>query len=268
MLGKGLASFYSHISELFEAFRSHVHAIRFGQLSLQHLRDSSPEQGPTSALLVRILHAAIALSDFDVAAAALNRIPSRETQLRGLRDLVSRIMEVGAVNDFLELPLPTLQDDIDTLLTQRTRLEGEQSTVGPSGIPYFRILYAWRLRLGDTRGAAAVLIERLEATKQQKGHIKGKGGIAKQYERALDEYLVSINALALVGEGTKTDAGATTEEGWVFVEGDGRRRRVVRLQDLRNSYGEAMDRLGMLKLGRFGILDHNDESDDEDEQMM
>jgi hypothetical protein len=175
------------------------------------------------------------------------------------------------VNELLHLPLPNLQKDVDALLAERARSEGERGTVGPGRVPYFRILYAWRLRLGDVRGAAAVLVERLEAVKQRRGKHMARSGLGgsnttKGYEQALDEYLVAINALALVGD-PKGSNGTKGEEGWVFVETPGEPRRVVRLQDLRNSYGEEMDRLGMLEMGRFGIVDYDDGNDGDDEAM-
>ena len=127
-------------------------------------------------------------------------------------------------------------------------------------------------------------MERLDSrTKLQanKGHpgprrAEGKG------DDLLDDYLILINALAIVGE----------EDGWVFVGGGGGggghggheakdpkvasgRRRVVTLQDLRRDYQQELDRRSIIENGRFALVGgeaegagEGDVEEDEDEDEM
>ena len=171
------------------------------------------------------------------------------------------MVSTGSIKDLLALPFATLHQDVDSLLSEKARAELDLPlTVTARTVPFFKILYAWRLRHGDHRGAAAILIERLEARRQRQATAKSRvGGGQKEAEKALDEYLVGINALAMVGG---------EEGGWVFVEGTKGERKVVTLGDLRDRYQEEMDRVGILEMGRFEFLENmGDDAEDEEEDV-
>ena len=183
----------------------------------------------------------------------------------------------GSAEELLELPFPgSLQKEVDTLLSEHASKEVDlppwAMRYGAGMIPYFKILHAFRLRRGDYRGAAAVLVERLEARHEQRAtmNLARFGGAKREAERALDEYLVGINALALLKDEDGAE-GKGDEEAWVFVEGrDGaaaggegaraaKKRRVIRLDGLRSRYQDEMDRIGVLEMGRWGIVDGGEE---------
>ena len=244
-------NYYNHIINLFSVLRAHSQVEEFSQIALQFPQHDKPAQH--SDLLARLFHAAIALEDYDVAYSALTRYTDSALQKAALATLISETVSNGAVDHLLRFPFPTLQREVDAWLAEKARAEAQSAEVA-GAIPFFKVLYAWRLRQGDFRSAAAVLVERLEARKSKAGGTGNKFRGQKAAEKALDEYLVAINALALVGE--------DGEEGWVFVEGEGGKRKVVRLSDLRSEYDVEMDRVGILELGRFGIVE-----DDEDDEM-
>jgi nuclear pore complex protein Nup160 len=254
-LGSGLANYFLHVTNLFAVLSNHAQAAAFAQNGLQH---SSPRSSPLehTDLLSRLFHASLATHSFTKAYSALVRYTDRALQGSALAQLVSTMAAHGAIDELLRFPFPTLRKELDTWLHARS--VGEADTpLRPGQIPHYKILYAWRLRQGDFRGAAQVLVERLEAKKSNaraSGGL-GKGDAQKEAEKALDEYLVGINALALVGG---------EEDGWVFVKGGDDKRKVVRLADLREQYDKEMDRVGMLELGRFGIVG---DEDDEDVEM-
>ena len=153
----------------------------------------------------------------------------------------------GSVSELLELPFPGLKQDVDAILLEHAKQELDNTPAPDSAVPFYRILYAWRLRQGDMRGAAAVLVERLESRQQRVQRKRTGMSRQKEGEAVLEEYLVAINALALVGE----------DEGWVLVGGkglEGAKRKVVKLEDVRRGYQEELDRRSVLDNGRFGIV--------------
>ena len=171
------------------------------------------------------------------------------------------MISTSSIKEFLALPFPTLQKDVDTLLSEKARTELDLPLSATAHtVPYFKILHAWRLRHSDYKGAAAILVERLEARRQRQAAPTGRAGVMhsgkKDVETALDEYLVGINALAM--------AGGKEEEGWMFVEGGGRERRVVTLGDLRERYQTEMDRMGDIEAGNFGFMEELTVDKDED----
>lgn len=179
-----------------------------------------------------------------------------------LKRIVSEMVEGGYVDELLSLPWAGLRHEIDHILAEHAKKEGDTAGLSSSdSAPYYKILYAWRVRQGDMRGAAGVLVERLERRKER-GRRK-LGGFAKDTNAVLEDYLVAINAFVAVGE---------EEEAWVLVGGregkdGGKKRTVVRLGDVRRGYQEELDRRCVLEGGRFGILGGEEEGE-EDEMVL
>ena len=177
----------------------------------------------------------------------------------------------GYVSDILALPFPgSLQKSVDTLLAEHAANEANLPPSAMPTVPYFRILHAFRLQRGDYRGAAAVLVERLEARHERKEALNMArfGGARAEAERALDEYLVGINALALLKDDSGEADGGAEDDAWVFVEGDStapkgaratKKRRVIKLDGLRERYQNEMDRVEVLEMGRWGIVGGEEE---------
>ena len=256
LFSTGLPNYYMHIISLLSPLRIHTQIINFAQLALQHLTSKTPA-ATKSDLLARLFHASLAISDFTTAYTSLARYEDTALQRAALSSLVTSMVAANHVEELIRLPFASLYSDVDNLLTEKARAELNTLHSQPGSIPYYKILYAFRLRRGDHRGAAAVIIERIEARRQRKSTQGPRFGGHKEAEKGLDEYLVGINALALVKE---------EDEQWVFVEGlnKGDKRRVVRLQDLRERYQEEIDRIGMIEMGRFSIVGDDDEGEDVD----
>ena len=270
-LAHGLTAYYAHVADLFQAARCHPQIAAFAQLALLH----QPPAPARADLLARLFHAALALADYPAAYSALARYADRALQRAALASLITAMRDARCLPELLAWPFLGLARDVDALLAARARDEARaavedptaaRAAWGPLGVapvPWFRVLHAWRLRRGDTRGAAAVLVQRLEDRRARAARAARKtpmavvgGGAARDGDVGLDEYLEGINALALCGD--------AEEEGWVFVDGEeeGKKRRVVRLTDLRETYQREMDRAAMLDMGRYGLV-----GDDEDAEM-
>jgi len=164
--------------------------------------------------------------------------------------------------------------DVDALLLSLARKHLSSSTLDSPGVPaYDRILYAWRIRHDDYRGAAGVLFERLERLKTvvgESGNGSGGRGFEIEDRSLLDAYLVLINTLACCGR----------DEGWILAEpiiessgvtqqqqrgnnSDGGRgkRRIITLEDVRREYQAELDRRSEMVQGRFALVGDGDAMD-------
>ena len=160
----------------------------------------------------------------------------------------------GAVDDLLALPFTNLAADVDGILAEHARRERG----GPSenAAPFYRVLYAWRLRHGDFRGAAAVLVERLEGRDGGRRGGEGVGG------DVLGEYLLAINALVVAGgEGAWVVVGGEDAGGKGGGGGGGGGRKVLRLEDVRRGYQTELDRRSVLEGGQWGIVGGEEEEE-------
>ena len=104
------------------------------------------------------------------------------------------------------------------------------------------------MKQGDFRGAASALMQRID-------NLESSAGKRRAASEEEGDWLVLINALAVAG-------GGKEEEGWVFVEGGaGKKRRVVKLEEVRREYQGFLDRKEGVERGRFGILAGGDQMD-------
>ncbi|MCJ1385049.1 hypothetical protein MMC17_008167 [Xylographa soralifera] len=235
-LSSGPANYHAHILSLFEPPRAHRHIQAFARLALQF----SPPPDQASDLLARLFASSLALADYDAAYSALTRYSDRALQHHALRSLVDHMAAAGSPDALLAFPFTALRPDVDALLAEHARRELRAPADADADVPFYKLLYAWRLRDGDFRGAAAVLVERLEGR-----------GVGARGKDVLAEYLLAINALVVAGE----------EGGWVLVGGgDGEvgagrgGRRVLRLEDVRRGYQAELDKRSVWEGGRWGIV--------------
>lgn len=211
-------------------------------------------------LLSRLFSASLYTARYDLANSTLGLM--RDEALKGnyLRTLVITMCESQSVGDLLSLPWLGMEDKVDCCLSAKS-----QSVVDVNaGVPWHMILYSWRIRRGDFRGAASVAYERLQKLQVLAETDGGSKMVLRngQYEwderRGRDEldsevtraYLQVINALACV-EG---------EQAWIFVEPVAgtkkvvdQRRRVVRIEELRKALSEEIEREEDLRRGRFAF---------------
>ncbi|MCJ1465384.1 hypothetical protein MMC07_004002 [Pseudocyphellaria aurata] len=238
-LGNGLTSYYTHVLTLFESCQCHSYTSSFAQLALQLLPATETDQIPP--LLVSLFDASLSMRDFSTAFSALCRHPNPNALLPSL--IVSMLSDNEA-SQLLSFPFPpALHPAVDAFILQKAQssaLEPNESSRIPK---YYNILSTWRLRHNDFRGAAAALLERLQRLKKSSAR---SGQSDDRGEGVIEGYLAVTNLLACAGEG------------WVLDEGDkgagnGEKRRVVTLKDVRKDYQDELDRRSMIQHGQFGF---------------
>jgi len=157
--------------------------------------------------------------------------------------------ETSYATQLIELPFIGLQDTVDDILAQKC-----QSIVDVNvGIPYHKILYAWRIQRGDFRGAASISLERLQRL-QQSGdgdRALGDDGLETPVTK---QYIALINALSCVDP----------KQAWIFSEelpmkpgqskrGSQPKRKVVTLDDIRKEYQGELDRIAAIENNQFAF---------------
>jgi hypothetical protein len=225
--------------------------MEFASLALQFFPSLSSPSEQYSDLLARLFNASVSLQDYSQAYSALMRYSDTALQHSALAILSTHMIDHGYVQELLDYPFIGLKNEVDDILAAKVKRELILNTT--SRLPAFKVLYAWRVKQGDFRGAASVMIDRLVTSKA-----KRPVGLGRGKDIQLEDYLLGINALAVTG--------SEEEEGWVFVGGEGNTKRsIVRLQDVRRDYQHEMDRRGALEMGRFGIV--GGDEDEEDVEM-
>jgi nuclear pore complex protein Nup160 len=228
---------------------------------LQHCSSKSPSD-IRSELLSRLFHASLAVIDYETAYSALARYTNPALQKSAVTSLVTSMAGNGYIEELLSLPFTTLKKEIQEVLSEKAQSEIDLPISATPTIPYFKILYAFHLRHKDYRSAASVLVSRLESRYERrvKGAANSRFLSSKlEAEKSLDEYLVGINALALLD----AQDGQDDDEAWVFVE-DGlgdrevKKRRVMQLKGLRERYQAEIDRVGAIEMGKWGVVDDDE----------
>ncbi|KAK0612967.1 nucleoporin Nup120/160-domain-containing protein [Bombardia bombarda] len=237
LLHSGLPSYYAHIVNLYEKQKAYSYVVEFSRLALQfvtrgtragqrkgrHSRGraasgaasapSSQETQPRprhhhhqgasdgsvsikTEMLSRLFTASTAISHFDVAHSALLAMEDGAMQKSYLKRLVEKMCEAGQNTELISLPFSGLQTKVDDILLEKCRATSDVL----NGVPYHRILYAWRINHNDYRGGAAILLDRLQKLRKMGG---GDVDKAEGAEDALDnqvtrQYLLLINALSCV----------------------------------------------------------------------
>ncbi|KAL1879137.1 hypothetical protein VTK73DRAFT_7256 [Phialemonium thermophilum] len=193
LLNSGLPNYYSHIVNLYDRQKAFSFVIEFARLALRFASASDDETlSVRTEMLSRLFTAATAISHFDVAHSTLLMMKDEALQRSYLKRLVEIMCETGQSKVLVALPFSGLQDKVDSILLERCRATRDVRL----GTPYHQILYAWRVSRNDYRGAAAILLDRLE-----KLRLLGEGDKLGGEEDTLDtlvtrQYLLLINALS------------------------------------------------------------------------
>jgi nuclear pore complex protein Nup160 len=196
----------------------------------------------------RLFNAALQTARFDLAHSILALFTDTALQQSSIRTLVARMCESSYASQLTELPFIGLQDTVDEILAQKC-----QSIVDVTvGVPYHKILYSWRIKRSDFRGAAAISLERLQRL-QQSGDgdkIIGEDGLETPVTK---QYIALINALSCV----------EPKQAWILSEelpkkgstgkNNQPKRKVVTLDDLRRSYQEELDRIAAIQNNQFAF---------------
>jgi nuclear pore complex protein Nup160 len=188
---------------------------------------------------------------YDIAHSALFLIHDHAIQLSSLRTLVISMCEQSSAAQLLDLPFIGLQDEVDEILAQKCQ-SIQDVTIG---VPFHKILYAWRIRHSDFRGAASVSLERLQRlqTSSVGNNIPScdlDDGEDELETPVTKQYLTLINALSCVDP----------KQAWVLAEpvtkknGVVEKRKVVTLEEARRGYQDELDRIERVQMGRFAFV--------------
>ena len=199
LLNSGLPNYYAHIVNLYDRQKAYSYVMEFSRLALQFVHAGKGDAaGIKTEMLSRLFTAATAISHFEEAHSALLAMEDEAMQRSYLRKLLEKMCETGQSTELINLPFSGLQDKVDDILVEKCRATKDVL----SGVPYHQILYAWRISHNDYRGAATILLDRLQKLRRagEGDRLASVGGAAGD---ALDtqvtrQYLLLINALSCV----------------------------------------------------------------------
>lgn len=233
--------------------------IDFSRLGLQFCRpklDDAAISDIRSDLLGRLFNSALQTAQFESAYSALLLYSDLSLQHSSLRRLVEHICTAASTSQLFEMPFLGLQDAVDEILAQKCHSVVDTN----AGVPYHQILYTWRIRHSDFRGAAAVSLDRLQ--KIQAFGFKEKLPTAQATQDGFDtpvtrQYLALINALSCVDP----------KQAWILSEvvptktsksngGNGAtnlKRKVITLEDVRRDYQKELDRIAAIENNQFAF---------------
>ena len=251
LLNAGLPEYHAHIASLYERDKAYSYVIDFARLSLQFMKGGDQEAQASllqTEMHSRLFNAAIQTGRFELAHSILALFTDNALQHSSLRTLVTKMCESSYASQLTELPFIGLQDTVDAILAQKC-----QSIVDVTvGIPYHKILYAWRIKRSDFRGAATISLERLQRLQQSGDGDKmiGEDGLETPVTK---QYITLINALSCV----------EPKQAWILCEEPPRKgqsgkniqpkRRVVTLADLRRAYQKELDRIAAIQNNQFAF---------------
>ncbi|KAI8956351.1 nucleoporin Nup120/160-domain-containing protein [Xylaria longipes] len=251
-LFNGMPRYYAHLLALFEKHKAYSYVVDFARLALQFITKKTRDADLLrTEVQGRLFSGATAISRFELAHSTLVAMKDRALQHSCLRLLVRHMCDNLHNAELMQLPFPGLEGTVDEILAQKC-----QDTVDViTGVPYHQILYSWRIKRNDYRGAAAVLLDRIQKLRQL-----GEGDQFTS-EDVLDtvitrQYLMLINVLSCVEQ---KQAWVTAEEFPHPPVGAGKRapvggkRKVVTLADIRKEYQDELDRIAAIQNNQFGF---------------
>jgi hypothetical protein len=186
-------------------------------------------------------------------------MPDRFLRHSCVQSFIQALVSQSRVKQLFAYPWAQLADEADKELERRAK-----DTINTTSKPqYSKILYSWRIKRGNYRGAAQAAFDRLQKLRAE---IHGRGLGDPRDERLVEAYLLLINAMACIGK----------DEAWVIreplaqknglINGTAKekkegKRGLVTLEDVRREYQEELDKLAALEQGRFAFMGE-DEGDD------
>lgn len=248
LLNAGLPRYYSHIVALYDSQKAYSYVVEFARLAMQ-FTSAHPDRGSVKAeMLTRQFSAALATCQFELAHTTLLSIKDQALRSSSLRLLTDKMCETCHNSELVALPFPGMQQEVDEFLAKRCR----NATDVVHGAQYHQVLYAWRIKRQNMRGAAWVLLDRIQKLKLagEGDKITGDDVLDTPVTR---QYLLLINALSCVDP----------KQAWVFDEGVigavdeatglPKKRTVVSLADVRKQYQDELDRIAAIQNNQFGF---------------
>ena len=236
---------------LFEKSKNYAYVIDFARLSLQFIKPGNVDPQVSqlrTEMHSRLFNAAIQTSQYDLAHSVLALFIDPALRHSSLRTLVTKMCESSYASELVELPFIGLQEAIDDILSQKCQSIVEVTV----GVPYHKILYAWRIKRNDFRGAAAISLSRLQKL-QQAGEGNRTLGEDVLETPVTKQYVALINALSCVDP----------TQAWIFQEEppskssagakNASKRIVVTLEDIKKSYEEELDRIAAIENNQFAF---------------
>lgn len=243
LLNSGMAQYYSHIVALFEKQRAYSYVVEFARLSVQFIGTKPENASIKTDMLSRLFNAALATSQFELAHTTLLSMKDEALRHYNLRKLVDKMCETYHNSELVSLTFPGMQQEVDDILSLRCKTIMDVM----HAFPYHQVLYSWRIKHNNYRGAASVILDKI-----QKLRLAGEGDQIAG-EDVLDtpvtkQYLLLINALSCVDP----------KQAWIFDEGvsegeKGAKRKVVSLADIRKQYQDELDRIAAIQNNQFGF---------------
>ncbi|KAI9893521.1 MAG: hypothetical protein M1814_006317 [Vezdaea aestivalis] len=250
----GHAHYNKHIADLFGRDKQYSYAAEFATLAIQFLSHplGSESQDLQTTLLSTLFYASLKSSQYTLSYSALTQFTDLALQSDALRRLVTTLVTTSRISLLLSLPFLDLQPQVDAILASKCHTTLSLNA-GPS---WHRVLFYWRKKHGDFRGAAEVLYELLS-------RMRNAGD-----ETVVDVYVLLISTLMAVGEGEAwilsegTQAGEEPFGGLpkknVLTSSSGKekgRRKLVTLEDVKREYHQELDRLATIESGDFPFGD-------------
>lgn len=198
----------------------------------------------------RIFDAALKTNQFSLAFSTLTNHSEISHRDAALRTWILAVLNAQQLNTLLESSYDEngLVAAADNILDELAAGIASQSDVPRATVPHYKILYAFRLRQNDLRGAGSALWDRLQHIK----HSSDAGLRGQDVDAEVAEcYLALINCLSLV----------TPEQAWLLyrplakANTEAQKRRVVTLVEIRAAWQVELDRVADLAAGRFAIGD-------------
>lgn len=264
-LAGGLVGYYEHVMNLFDDVKSSSYVVEFAQTALQyqaletaavtHSKKTPRKSGQSilppasfANLLSRLFTAALDSAQYDVAYSALVRLPDalRKACLQKFIDILISTRQSALL---LALPFATLASELDAELKYKAQ-SAQRSGTAASAASFLRILYALRIQSGNFRGAAQCLWDHLSALKGAQKHTV----LDPRDEHLNEGYLMLINTLTCCGPA----------DAWVLDEyaiHDGKKRRVIFLDQVRKEYQALLDQASELEEGKYAFVDDTMEVD-------
>ncbi|KAH6898890.1 nucleoporin Nup120/160-domain-containing protein [Thelonectria olida] len=240
LLNSGLAKYYSHIVALYEKQKAYSFVVEFARLAMQFLGFKQDAALTKTEMQSRLFNAAVATSQFDLAHTTLLSIKDSALRHSSLRKLVDKMCETYHNLELVALPFPGMQQDVDNLLSQRSKATMDIV----DGFPYHQVLYSWRIKHNNYRGAATVLLDRIKKLRSagEGDEVMGDDILDTPITR---QYLLLINALSCV----------ELKQAWIYDEPTDAvgKRKVVSLADIRKQYQDELDRIAAIHNNQFGF---------------
>ncbi|RDA90038.1 hypothetical protein CP533_4926 [Ophiocordyceps camponoti-saundersi (nom. inval.)] len=245
LLNSGQARYYAHITALYEEQRAYSYVLEYARLAVQFATlGHGADVDLKTDMLSRLFYAALATSQFELAHTSLFSMRDQALRLSSLRQLVDRMCETYHSTELVSLAFPGMQNEVDALLARRCK----STTDVVHGFSYHQVLYSWRIKRDNYRGAAAVLMDRIHKLRLagEADRMTGDDVLDTPVTR---QYLLLINALSCLDP----------KQAWVFDEGGvgrpeaGGRRNVVSLAEIKKQYRNELDRIAAIQNNQFGF---------------